>query len=80
MADQPTTLASTCAVDFWTFAVPVMVGMMGSHSVGLLAKRMYNGDHAKTQEAALLATKFGAFWLLSGFTWIYLSKRKGKAT
>lgn len=72
-----TLAAPTCAVDFWTFAVPVMVGMIGSHGVGLIAKRAFNGDHAKTQEAALLATKFGAFWLLGGFAWIYMSKRKG---
>lgn len=80
MAEQPTIdLATTCAVDFWTFAVPVLVGMLGSHAAGLAAKQMFNGDHAQTQEAALLATKFGAFWLLGGFTWIFLSKRKGRS-
>lgn len=71
IADAP------CAVNFWTFAVPVIAGMTGSHAVGLLAKRVFHRDPATTQDAAMLATKFGAFWLISGFTWIALCRRNG---
>jgi nucleoside recognition membrane protein YjiH len=74
---EPTALASACAVNFWTFAVPVIAGMTGSHVVGLAAKRVFKSDHASTQDAAMMATKFGAFWLISGFTWIALCRRNG---
>jgi len=50
---------------------------MGSHGVGLLAKSIYGDEHKNTQEAAMLATKFGAFWLIAGFSWITLCKRNG---
>jgi hypothetical protein len=70
-------LTSACAVDFWTFAVPVIAGMTGSHVVGLAAKHVFKNDHATTQDAAMMAAKLGAFWLISGFTWIALCRRNG---
>lgn len=75
-----TNLAKPCAVNFWTFAVPVLLGTMGSHGVGLLMKKLYDGEHENTQEAAMMATKFGAFWLIAGFAWITLCKRNGEQT
>ena len=67
-----------CAVNFWTcFAGPVIAGMTGSHAVGLLAKRVFRRDPTTTQDAAMLATKLGAFWIISGFTWIALCRRNG---
>jgi hypothetical protein len=78
MASQkPTALAQSCAVDFWTFAVPVIAGMTGSHAVGLAARRIFKGDHAATQDAAMWAAKFGAFWLIAGFAWIAICRRNG---
>lgn len=72
--------AAPCAVNFWTFAIPVILASAVSSGVGLLAKRYFNGEHAQTQEAALLATKFGAFWFVAGFGWIALCKRNGAKT
>jgi hypothetical protein len=72
------TLARPCAVNFWTFAIPAMLGSSVAHGVGLIVKRWFNGDHEHTQEAAMLATKFGAFWLVAGFAWIAMSKRNGE--
>jgi len=66
-----------CAVDFWTFAVPVLIGNAAAYGTGLIAKKAFNGDHASTQETALLATKFGAFWVFAGLAWIYMAKRNG---
>jgi hypothetical protein len=70
-------ITKPCAVDFWTFAVPVILGMTGAHGVGLAAKKIFHGDHEKTQEAVMFATKFGAFWLIAGFAWIGMCKRNG---
>jgi len=72
--------AEPCAMNFWTFAVPVLLASAGSHGIGLLAKRLYNGEHKSVQEAALLTTKFGAFWLIAGFAWIAMCKRNGAKT
>jgi hypothetical protein len=68
-----------CAVNFWTFAIPVIVGNLVAMGVGHAAKKVFNGDHASTQEAAMFATKAGAFWVTAGLTWIYMAKRNGAA-
>ena len=73
-----TQLAKPCAVNFWTFAIPAMLGSTVAHGVGLLAKKWFDGEHERTQEAAMLAAKFGAFWLVSGFAWIAMCKRNGE--
>jgi hypothetical protein len=79
--DMPATaLAQPCVVNFWTFAVPVILASAVSQGVGLAAKKLFNGEHAGTQEAAMWATKFGAFWFVAGFTWIALCKRNGAKT
>jgi hypothetical protein len=69
----------TCAVNFWTFAIPVIVGNVVALGVGYAAKKAFNGDHASTQETAMFATKAGAFWVTAGLTWIYMAKRNGVA-
>jgi len=77
---KPTALAGpVCAVNFWTFAIPVIAGNLVALGVGRAAKRVFNGDHASTQEAAMFATKMGAFWVTAGLTWIYMAKRNGVA-
>jgi hypothetical protein len=68
-----------CAVNFWTFAIPVIVGNLVAMGTGYATKKAYNGDHASTQEAAMFATKAGAFWVAAGLTWIYMAKRNGAA-
>lgn len=73
----PSPDSAPCAVNFWTFAIPVIAGMTGAHVVGFAAKRIFKNDHAATQDAAMLATKFGAFWLIAGFAWIALCRRNG---
>lgn len=73
-------VAPVCAVSFWTFAVPVMLATGGSQGIGLLAKKLFDGEHEKFQEAAMFATKFGAFWFIAGFTWIAMCKRNGVKT
>jgi hypothetical protein len=75
-----TTLTQPCSMNFWTFAVPVMLATAGSHGAGMLAKRLFNGDHESIQETAMFATKFGAFWLIAGFAWIKMCKRNGAKT
>lgn len=74
---QENTPVPVCAVDFWTFAVPVILGTVASQGIGLIAKRLFNNEHANTQEAARTASQIGAFWLIAGFAWIVMSKRKG---
>jgi len=69
--------APACAVNFWTFAVPVILASTAAQGVGLLTKKLFNGDHASTQEAAMLASRLGAFWLVAGFAWIAMCKRNG---
>jgi hypothetical protein len=54
-----------------------MFGSVASHGIGLAAKRLFNRDHASTQEAAMMATRLGAFWLVAGFAWIAMCKRNG---
>lgn len=77
---KSTALASpACAVNFWTFAVPVLVGNAIAFGTGYAAKRAFDDDHASTQEAAMFATKFGAFWVAAGLTWIFMAKRNGVA-
>ena len=66
-----------CAVNFWTFAVPVLIGNAVAMGVGYATKKFYNGDHASTQAAAMFATKAGAFWVAAGLTWIFMAKRNG---
>lgn len=73
-------LAQPCAVDFWTFAVPVIAGMTGSHAVSIAARRLFKDEHTATQDAAMWATKFGAFWLIAGFAWIAICRRNGAST
>jgi hypothetical protein len=82
MADSTKSVAiagPACAVNFWTFAVPVLVGNAAAYGTGFIAKKVFNGDHASTQEAAMFATKFGAFWVFAGLTWIFMAKRNGAA-
>ncbi len=69
-----------CAVNFWTFAVPVLVGNAAAYGAGWAAKKMFNGDHESTQQTAEFATKFGAFWVFAGLAWIYMAKRNGAKT
>lgn len=69
--------APTCAVNFWTFAVPVIAGNLVAAGVGHAVKKVFNGDHASTQETAMFATKLGAFWVAAGFVWIYMAKKNG---
>jgi apolipoprotein N-acyltransferase len=80
MAENTQVAPPACAVDFWTFAAPVIVGNTIALGAGLLVKRFFNNDSAKTRETAVFATKFGAFWFGAGLTWIYMAKRKGTAT
>ena len=79
-ATKTVALAQPCSMNFWTFAVPVMLATAGSAGVSLLVKKMFAKDHASVQESAMLATKFGAFWLIAGFAWIAMCKRNGSKT
>jgi len=72
---EQTALIKPCATSFWSFAVPAMMAGAGSAVAGLVVKKLYNGESPAVQEAAVVATKFGAFWLVGGFTWIAMRKR-----
>ncbi len=70
-------ITKPCAVSFWNFAIPVAIASLGSSAVSYVVKKRFDGEHSSIQEAALLATKFGAFWLFGGFAWIAMCKRNG---
>ena len=70
-------LAQPCSMNFWTFAIPVMLATAGSSGVSRLARKLFVKDHESVQEAAMFATKMGAFWLIAGFSWIAMCKRNG---
>lgn len=76
-ATKTAALAQPCSMNFWTFAVPVMLATAGSSGISLLAKKLFVKDHESVQETAMFATKFGAFWLIAGFSWIAMCKRNG---
>jgi hypothetical protein len=77
VAENQNMIAKPCAVSFWHFAIPAMLAGAGSAIAGVIVKRRYDNESSKIQEAAVHATKFGAFWLIGGFTWIVMCKRTG---
>ena len=70
-------IVKPCAISFWNFAVPAMLASAGAAVASRLVKKLYNGESPTVQEAALTATRLGAFWLIGGFTWIAMCKRNG---
>ena len=75
-----TNLAQPCAVSFWTFAAPVLVGNMATLGVGLIVDTYYHGSDPSTKHTAATFAKIGAFWMTAGLVWIALNRRNGEAT
>lgn len=73
-------LAQPCAVDFWTFAGPVIAGKFAVLGTGALVRRFYKDESPTTRQTAAMFAKFGAFWLVAGLTWIAMNKRNGAST
>jgi hypothetical protein len=69
--------AQPCAVTFWTFATPVLVGNLTALAVRSLVKMHYSDEATTTRETAATFATFGAFWLAAGLTWIALNQRNG---
>ena len=72
--------AKPCAVTFWTFAIPVLVGNVAALMVGGIARSLYTQDTLTTRQTAMAFTRLGAFWFAAGMTWIALNRRNGSAT
>jgi hypothetical protein len=70
-------LAQPCAVTFWTFATPVLVGNLAVLAVGSLVDAYYSKEPRTTRQTATMFAKFGAFWTAAGITWIALNRRNG---
>ena len=68
-----------CAVTFWTFAIPVLVGNVVALGVGGLARALYTKEALTTRQTAMAFTRLGAFWFAAGMTWIALNRRNGAA-
>jgi len=69
--------AKPCAVTFWTFAIPVLVGNVVALGVGGLARALYTKEALTTRQTAMAFTRLGAFWFAAGMTWIALNRRNG---
>lgn len=69
-----------CAVTFKTFAIPVVVGNLAAIGVGAITRTLYKSDAQTTRETATAFTRWSAFWLAAGLTWIALNRRNGAAT
>lgn len=72
-------LAQPCAVSFWTFAGPVLIGNMAMLGVGMLTDAFYK-DEPKTKQTAATFAKIGAFWFAAGLAWIAFNRRNGEAS
>jgi hypothetical protein len=70
-------LAQPCAVTFWTFAAPVLVGNIAALGVRALVKAHYSDEPHTTRETAATFATFGAFWVAAGLTWITMNRRNG---
>lgn len=71
-----TELAQPCAVSFWCFAGPVILGNLAAFGAGKLASMALNGDSDTTKRTAATIAGMAAFWLIGGLTWVALAKRK----
>jgi hypothetical protein len=69
--------AQPCAVTFWTFATPVLVGNLTALAIRALVKAHYSDEPTTTRETAATFATFGAFWVAAGLTWIALNRRNG---
>jgi hypothetical protein len=69
--------AQPCAVQFWTFATPVLVGNLTALAVRALVKAHYSDEPVTTRDTAATFATFGAFWIAAGLTWISLNRRNG---
>lgn len=69
-----------CAVTFWTFAIPVIVGNIAALGVSAAVRTFYAQEALTTRQTAMAFTRFGAFWFAAGMTWIALNRRNGART
>jgi hypothetical protein len=73
-------LAQPCALRFWSFAGPVILGNLAMLGVGALADVYYKSEPRTTRQTAIAFAKLSAFWLVAGGSWIALNRRNGVAT
>jgi hypothetical protein len=67
-------------VTFKTFAIPVVVGNLAALGVGAITRSIYKEDALTTRETASAFTRWSAFWLAAGLTWVALNRRNGSST
>jgi hypothetical protein len=72
-------LVPPCALKFWTFAGPVLLGNLAMLGVGALANAYYKTEPHTTRQTAIAFAKLGTFWLVAGGAWIALNRRNGAA-
>jgi hypothetical protein len=70
-------LSQPCAVTFWTFATPVLVGNLAVLGVGALVNLYCSNEESTTRKTAVMFAKLSAFWAAAGLTWIVMNKRNG---
>lgn len=69
-----------CAVTFWTFAIPVVIGNLAAVGVGAVTRSIYHEEALTTRKTAMAVTGLASFWFAAGLTWIYLNRRNGAST
>lgn len=69
-----------CAVTFKTFAIPVVVGNLAAIAVGAIARSLYHEEALTTKQTVMSFTRWGAFWIAGGLTWVALNRRNGAST
>jgi len=69
-----------CAVTFKTFAIPVIVGNLAAIGVGAIARALYRTEALTTRQTVMSFTRWGAFWIAGGLTWVALNRRNGAST
>jgi hypothetical protein len=70
-------LAQPCAVTFWSFAGPVLIGNLSMLAVGALADSYYSDEPHTTRKTAITFARYGAFWLAAGAAWIAFNRKNG---
>lgn len=66
---------------FWRFATPVLLGNMASLGAAALT-RSFVSQAPENEEVRKLSGTFvgiGTFWLVAGFTWIYMNRKNVSA-
>lgn len=64
-----------CAVHIKDFVIPATIGSAAGLGAGLLARRLMDGEHSATKDAAAYVVNTAMFLLVGGLTFILRSRR-----